>query len=107
MISKVLVGPFLISSRDSTLSMTKLQYKWYGLWIPARAPDFSLLQNVHTGSGTLPACYWMGTGYKAAEAWSWPRPGGDKLKNEWNYTSFPLYAFIAWQGSFYAFTFHR
>ena len=60
MVSKVLVGPFLISSRDSTLSMTKLQYKWYGLWIPARAPDFSLLQNVHTALGPFqPATEWV------------------------------------------------
>jgi hypothetical protein len=108
MILKALVGPFLISSRDSTLSiMTKLQYEWYGVWIPARAPDFSLLQNVHTDPGTHPACYSAGTGAKAAEAWSWPRSAYDKFKNEWNYTSFPLYSFIAWQGSFCVFTFHR
>jgi hypothetical protein len=66
---KVLAGPFLITCRDSTLSvMTKLQDGRYGICIPARARDSSLHPNVHTGSGTQQGSYSIRTECKAAGA---------------------------------------
>jgi hypothetical protein len=37
-----------------------------------KGQEFSLLQVAQTGSGVHPTSYPMGTGGKAAGAWSWP-----------------------------------
>jgi hypothetical protein len=48
-----------------------------------------------------PVSYPVGTGVsflgsKAAKAWSWPQPlSSAEAKNAWNYTSTPLYVFMA------------
>jgi hypothetical protein len=44
---------------------------------------------VQTGSGVNPAWYPMGSGGKAAEAWSWPLPSGAEVKNARSYISTP------------------
>jgi hypothetical protein len=58
---------------------------------------FSLIHSVQTGSGAHPAAYAMGTGGKAAKAWSWPLTSlycrGQEL---WSYSSTPPYVFMAW-----------
>jgi hypothetical protein len=58
--------------------------------------EFSVLHDVHTGSGAHPASYPMCTGdsfpgVKAAGAWSLPHiPTSVEVKNTWIYTSIPL-----------------
>ena len=69
--------------------------------------NFSLLQNVQTGSGAHPASYSIGMG-KGAHSLGVKQPGyeGDnsppsnaEVKNERIYTSTLLYAFMAWIGT--------
>jgi hypothetical protein len=60
-----------------------------GVWFPAGARDFCLLRSVQTGTGSHPASYPMGTGGKAAGAWSWPFTSAE-VKNMWiSYISSP------------------
>ena len=77
--------------------------------IPAQARDFSLLQNVNTSSGTLPASYSAdtvvlprGTTVKGATLIIQP-PASAKLKNEYSYTSTPLYTLRTWTRKFFSF----
>ena len=62
--------------------------------------NFSLLQNVQTGSGTHPTVYLSVQMFllvgKAAAACNWPLPSSAEAHNEWSYTSTPLYSFTAW-----------
>jgi hypothetical protein len=79
-----------------------LDYRGSRVRFPAGAGNFSLHHRVQNGSGAHPASYPIGTrgsfpGGKAAGAWSWPHLRlVPRSKNEWNYTSTPQYAFMAW-----------
>jgi hypothetical protein len=73
-----------------------------GVRFPEGTENFSTHHRVHTGSGTHPASYPMGTegsfpGGKASEreADHSPPPSAE-VKNVWSYTSSPQYVFMAW-----------
>jgi hypothetical protein len=53
------------------LVLPRLQAGWYGLRIPARTRDFSLLQNVRTGSGSHPASCSGGSGVLSRQYIIW------------------------------------
>ena len=61
---------------------------------PSEARDFSLLQNISTGSVAPPASYWIGTWVlswvmrSGREADHSPSPSA-QVKDEWSYTSTP------------------
>jgi hypothetical protein len=89
-----------------TQSVQRLGYEVNGpgfrVRVPAKARDFSLLQNVKTGSGSHTASCSMGKGVRS---WGLKGPGRDvnqaplssaQLKCDWSYTSIPLCAFTAW-----------
>jgi len=69
------------------------------------ARNFSLLQNVHTGSGAYPACYSVGSGVLLS---------GEKRdlytelhldKNVWSYNfTTPRYTLMVWTGKTLSFT---
>jgi hypothetical protein len=68
---------------------------------PDRVQKFLLLHIVQTGSGVHPTSYKMGTGgsfpgvkLQGREADHSP-PTSAEVKNMWNYTSTPLYVFMA------------
>jgi hypothetical protein len=71
--------------------------------ISIRASDgFSLRHRVQTGSGTHPTSYPMGI-ERFSPRVKWPGsevvhspPSIAEVKNAWNYTSTPLYVFMAW-----------
>jgi hypothetical protein len=76
--------------------VTRLQAWRSGIRILTGEINFYIHRNVHTGSGTYPASYWMGTGIpslggKAAGAWYWPLPSSAQGTNKWSYTSTPSY----------------
>jgi hypothetical protein len=83
---------------------TRLQAWPFGVRIPVGVRDFSLLHNFQTGSGVYPVFHSMVPGFfpggKAAEARSYvPLSNAEAVvKNEWSYTSTPLYAFVTWAG---------
>jgi hypothetical protein len=72
--------------------------------IPAGATDVSLLQNART-TGANPACYSLPTvgvfpGLSGRGVELTPRfPSSARAKNEWNYTSAPLYILMSWTGT--------
>jgi hypothetical protein len=52
--------------------------------------------------------WWVFSRDKAAGAWSW-HPSSAEVRNEWSYTSPPLYTFMCWTGktsSFYMLSRH-
>ena len=56
------------SSRDGKVCVvSRLRIGRPAIGIPERTKNFSVLRNIHTGSGTHPSFYPMGTGIK------WPR----------------------------------
>jgi hypothetical protein len=60
-------------SRDSAVGIATdywLEDRGVGVRVP-EGQEFSLLHLVETGSGVHPIAYQMGTGGKAAGAWSW------------------------------------
>ena len=70
---------------------TRLRAGRSGVWNPARANYFSLLQNVYTGSRTPQSpLHWVPgffPGSIAAGAWSLSAPSSAKVKNEWSHSS--------------------
>ena len=84
---------------------TTLRSRPSGVRILAEGENFFLLQNVRTGSGIHSAFHLTGTGFLSPRL---KRPGRDvdhsnpssaDVKNEWSYTSPPLYAFMVWRGA--------
>jgi hypothetical protein len=78
-------------------------FEFYDVGLFPRSTDFSLLQNVQTGSTAHPATCSMDTGNfqgamrKAIEVNHSP-PSSAEVKNERSYTSTPPYTFMAWTG---------
>ena len=66
------------------------------------ARDFSLLENVCTGSGDHTVSYSVSTGVRSLGVmrleFDHSPPGTVEVKIKWNYTSAPPYAFMAWTG---------
>ena len=86
--------------------LTRLLAGWSGVQILAGARDVSLLQDVRTGSEAHKAPY--SAGYRASflEAVQ-PEPeinhsptSGAKVKNEWSYTSTPMFLWHVEENSF-------
>jgi hypothetical protein len=68
---------------------------------PTGAENFSLPHHVQNGSRAHPASYPIGTrgsfaGVKRTGREADQSPSSAEVKNAWNYTSIPKYAFIAW-----------
>ena len=76
--------------------MTRLLAGSSGVRVPIGAADFSLLQNLQTGSAAHPVSYSLGTGVLSRGV---KRPGryinhsssSAEVKNKWSYTSTLLY----------------
>jgi hypothetical protein len=91
--------------------VTGLRAGCYGVRIQAGARHFSLLQNVHTGSEAHSTAYSVGTGSFLPGV---KRPGREpdhssssaEVKNQWNYISTPLHAFIDLTGAILAIYLH-
>jgi len=58
---------------------------------------FSLFQNIYTGTGAYPLFFSGLQQLKHKVEYS--SHSSAKIKNEWSYTSTPLYAFMVWTGT--------
>jgi len=82
-----------------------LRAGWSGVRISAVARGFSLPQNVQTGCWTHQASYSVCTGlFPGGRDVDHTPPSNAEVRNEWSYTSAPLYAFLEWTGTAFPFT---
>ena len=81
------------------LSVWQLGYRperRLGVWLPAGARDFSLLQNLQYRPGAHPASCLIGAGLKRMGNVADHSLIVPEVKNEWVYTSTSPHAFMAW-----------
>jgi len=82
--------------------VTRIRAGWPGFdYRQEQRRDFvfllSLCHLIQTGFWPHSASYPMGTGNKAARAWSRETPPYNaEFKNAWSYTTTPQYVFMAW-----------
>jgi hypothetical protein len=92
----IFAATFHVKSRGSSVGIANgygLDDRGSRVRFLAGAGNFSLRYRVHTGSGTLPASYPMGTG-DLSPGLKWPEreahrspPSSAEAKNAWSYTS--------------------
>jgi hypothetical protein len=93
-----------MGSRDSSVGIATgyvLDDQGGGSSSPGRVKTFSILHIVKTDSGVRPTTYKMGTGGSFSRVKRQGRetdhspPTSAEVKKMWNYTSTPLYVFMA------------
>ena len=81
-----------------------LRAGWSVVLISAVAREFSLPQNVQAGSRAHQDSYSVWTGlFPGGRDVDHSPPSNAEVRNEWSYTSAPLYAFLEWTGQLFLF----